>query len=385
MNSDSSAPNSFSVPRRIRVGVIFGGRSVEHEVSLVSALSVMNALDKTKYEVVPIGIAHTGQWLSSGEALELLKKNASLDRETEQLILPDPRKQSLVALDGRASVEKKIDVVFPVVHGTYAEDGTLQGLLELADLPYVGAGVLGSAVGMDKVVQKDLLRQAKIPTTPAVWFFYDEFKSNTKKLIAEMEKKLRYPMFVKPAHSGSSIGISKSHNRKELIEHIEYASQYDWKILVERAVQNAREIECAVLGNEHPDASVPGEIVPSNEFYDYDAKYVDGKSAAVIPAKLPAAIAKKIRTTALAAYRALDCSGMARVDFLVAKKTNKLFLNEINTIPGFTSISMYPKLWEATGLPYAQLLDRLIVLAIERHEQKQRLSTTYRPKNDWYK
>jgi D-alanine-D-alanine ligase len=385
MNSDIPALNSSSLPRRIRVGVIFGGRSVEHEVSLVSAASVINALDKSKYEIVPIGIAHTGQWLSSGEAMKLLKENASIDHETEQLILPDPRKQSLVTMNGGTAVESRIDVVFPVVHGTYAEDGTLQGLLELADLPYVGAGVLGSAVGMDKIVQKDLLRQAKIPTTPAIWFFYNEFRSTPKKLIAEMEKKLRYPMFVKPAHSGSSIGISKSHNQKELLEHIEFASQYDWKILVEKAVPNAREIECAVLGNENPEASVPGEIVPSNEFYDYDAKYVDGKSNVIIPARLPKTVVKNIQRVAITAYRTLDCSGMARVDFLVVKKTNRIFLNEINTIPGFTSISMYPKLWEATGLPYSQLLDRLIALAMERHEQKKKLNTTYQPKNDWYK
>jgi D-alanine-D-alanine ligase len=317
--------------------------------------------------------------------MKLLKENASIDHETEQLILPDPRKQSLVTMNGGTAVESRIDVVFPVVHGTYAEDGTLQGLLELADLPYVGAGVLGSAVGMDKIVQKDLLRQAKIPTTPAIWFFYNEFRSTPKKLIAEMEKKLRYPMFVKPAHSGSSIGISKSHNQKELLEHIEFASQYDWKILVEKAVPNAREIECAVLGNENPEASVPGEIVPSNEFYDYDAKYVDGKSNVIIPARLPKTVVKNIQRVAITAYRTLDCSGMARVDFLVVKKTNRIFLNEINTIPGFTSISMYPKLWEATGLPYSQLLDRLIALAMERHEQKKKLNTTYQPKNDWYK
>ena len=385
MNSDIPALNSSSLPRRIRVGVIFGGRSVEHEVSLVSAASVINALDKSKYEIVPIGIAHTGQWLSSGEAMKLLKENASIDHETEQLILPDPRKQSLVTMNGGSAGESRIDVVFPVVHGTYAEDGTLQGLLELADLPYVGAGVLGSAVGMDKIVQKDLLRQAKIPTTPAIWFFYNEFRSTPKKLIAEMEKKLRYPMFVKPAHSGSSIGISKSHNQKELLVHIEFASQYDWKILVEKAVPNAREIECAVLGNENPEASVPGEIVPSNEFYDYDAKYVDGKSNVIIPARLPKTVVKNIQRVAITAYRTLDCSGMARVDFLVVKKTNRIFLNEINTIPGFTSISMYPKLWEATGLPYSQLLDRLIALAMERHEQKKKLNTTYQPKNDWYK
>jgi D-alanine-D-alanine ligase len=371
--------------KRLRVGVVFGGRSVEHEVSLVSAASVLNALDPKLYEIIPIGIAADGHWLSSGDALKLLKEKTSLERIPEQILVPDPRKRALVGMNGATGIETKLDVIFPVVHGTYAEDGTLQGLLELADVPYVGAGVLGSAVGMDKIVQKQLLLQAKIPVAPMVWFLFDEYKQQQNKLIATMEKSLKYPMFVKPAHSGSSIGISKAHNRKELEEAIGMASQYDWKILVERAVPDAREIECAVLGNDAPEASVLGEIIPSNEFYDYDAKYVDGKSNAVIPAKLPAATAKKIRALALEAFRTLDCSGMARVDFLVSKKTNKFYLNEINTLPGFTSISMYPKLWEATGLAYPKLLDKLIQLALERHAQKSKLQTTYQPKNNWYR
>ncbi|MBF8248450.1 MAG: D-alanine--D-alanine ligase, partial [Bacteroidetes bacterium] len=322
---------------KLRVGVVFGGRSAEHEVSLVSAASVMNALDKEKYEIIPIGISPEGRWLSSGEALKLLKEKSSLDNQPEHLIVPDPRKKALVPLDS-ANQPQSVDVLFPVLHGTFGEDGTIQGLFELADIPYVGAGVLGSAVGMDKVVQKELLRQAKIPVTPSMWFLFHEFAKNEKKLILEAEKKLRYPMFIKPANLGSSIGISKAHKRKELIEAIRLAGEYDRKILVEKGIEGAREIECSVLGNDDPIASVPGEVIPSNEFYDYDAKYVDGKSAAVIPAKLPMAVTKKVQQLAAQSFKVLDCSGMARVDFLISKKTNKVYLSEINTIPGFTSI-----------------------------------------------
>jgi D-alanine-D-alanine ligase len=374
-----------SIPKRIRVGVIFGGRSVEHEVSLVSAVSVINALDKNKYEVIPIGIASTGQWLSSNETLRLLKEKKSIELEQEQLLIPDPRKQSLVAINDGGGVGEVIDVIFPLVHGKFGEDGSLQGLLELADLPYVGPGVLGSAVGMDKVIQKELLIRAKIPTALSTWFTIEEYKARHNKIITEIEQKLKYPLFVKPSNSGSSIGINKAHNRKELLGSIDSATQFDRKILVEQGVNNAREIECGVLGNDQPFASIPGEIVPSNEFYDYDAKYVDDKSNAIIPAKLPNAVVKKIKHYALTAFRILDCAGMARVDFLVTKKTNRIFLNEINTIPGFTSISMYPKLWQASGLSYSELLDKLIQLAIERHEAKTKLKTTYQPKNDWYR
>jgi D-alanine-D-alanine ligase len=371
--------------KRIRIGVIFGGRSVEHEVSLVSAASVISALDKEKYEVIPIGIAHTGQWLSSHDALKLLKEHSAIENEPEQFLVPDPRKQALLMMNGGSEKEKPLDAIFPVVHGTYAEDGTLQGLLELADIPYVGAGVLGSAVGMDKVIQKELLRQAKILVTPSVWFLYSNYQQQQKKIIPNIERTLRYPMFIKPANSGSSIGISKAHTRKELLAAIELAAQYDRKILVEQGVKKAREIECSILGNDHPEASLPGEVIPSNEFYDYDAKYVDEKSAVVIPAKLPKSILKKIQNIAIQAFRVLDCSGMARVDFLVTKRTNKIYLNEINTIPGFTSISMYPKMWQASGLSYPALLDKLIQLALERHSAKKKLHTAYQPKNDWYK
>ena len=375
------------MPSRLRIGVIFGGRSAEHEVSLVSATSVINALDKEKYDVVPIGISPEGRWLSSAEALRLLKEKTNITNLPEHVFVPDPHHKALMAINAEvsSSSSKPVDVIFPLIHGTFGEDGTIQGLFELADIPYVGAGVLGSAVGMDKVIQKQLLKQAKIPVTPDHSFLFEQYRSNPKSHIAAIEKNLRYPLFVKPPNLGSSVGISKAHNRKELADAIELAGQYDRKILVEQGVKNAREIECSVLGNDQPTASIPGEIIPSNEFYDYDAKYVDGKSKAEIPAKLPKPIIKKIQSYAIAAFSALDCAGMARVDFLVARSTNRIFLNEINTLPGFTSISMYPKLWQASGLPYAQLLDKLIELAIQRHSAKSRLKTTYQPKNEWYK
>ncbi len=372
---------------RLRIGVLFGGRSAEHEVSLVSATSVINALDKKKYDVVPIGISPEGRWLSSAEALKLLKEKTSIVDLPEHVFVPDPHHKALMAINTEvsSSESKPVDVIFPLIHGTYGEDGTIQGLFELADIPYVGAGVLGSAVGMDIVIQKQLLKLAKIPVTLDCSFLYEQYKSNRKSHIATIEKTLRYPLFVKPPNLGSSVGISKAHNRKELMEAIDLAGQYDRKILVELGVKNAREIECSVLGNDDPVASIPGEIIPSNEFYDYDAKYVDGKSRAEIPARLPKAVVKKIQDYAVAAFRVLECAGMARVDFLVGKSTNKIFLSEINTLPGFTSISMYPKLWQASGLSYPKLLDKLIELAVDRHVAKAKLKTIYQPKNAWYK
>ena len=373
------------VDRKLRVGIIFGGRSVEHEVSLVSAGSVINALDASKYEIVPIGISPDGRWLSSADALRLLKDKHPLDREPELLVVPDPRKQSLVELNSTTQGGPSLDVIFPVVHGTFGEDGALQGLLELADIPFVGAGVLGSAVGMDKAMQKEVLRHAKLPVTPSIWFLSSEFEKSPSRMVRKLEGTLRYPMFVKPSNSGSSIGISKAHDRKELVVAVRLAADFDRRILVEKGVTNAREIECSVLGNDDPEASIPGEIIPSNEFYDYDAKYVDGKSQSLIPAKLPRATVRKIQRIAIDAFRILDCAGMARVDFFVTRKTNRVFLNEINTIPGFTSISMYPKLWQASGLSYSALLDRLIQLALERHAQRKQLRTRYQPRTDWYR
>ena len=373
--------------KKIRVGVIFGGRSVEHEVSLVSATSIMKALDPGRYEVVPIGITKEGRWLSSAETMHLLKSGGREDREPERILLPDPTKRSLMQLHERSidSGGKPLDVIFPVIHGTYGEDGTIQGLFELANIPYVGAGVLGSAVGMDKVVAKQLFERAGLPVTKYTWFFWKSYRSDSKSILKKIEKKLGFPCFVKPANLGSSVGITKAHNAEELDSGIEEASSFDRKILVEVGVRNARDIECSVLGNDDPRASIPGEIVPSNEFYDYDAKYVDGKSRAIIPAKLPETIVRKVQRYAVAAFRAVDGAGMARVDFLVQKKTNRTYLNEINTIPGFTPISMFPKLWEASGIPYPKLLDMLIELALERHRDKSKLRTRYNPKADWFR
>lgn len=372
--------------KKIRVGVLLGGRSVEHEVSLVSAASIIRGLDPEKYEVFPIGITPDGRWLSSADAIALLTDKSSIDNLPERVILPDPRKQGLVEINNsEARSIQGIDVVFPILHGTFGEDGTVQGLLELADVPYVGAGVLGSAVGMDKVIQKQVLESAKIRVAQGISFSSSDFEQDEKKIVERIEEELQYPCFVKPSNTGSSIGISKAHDRKELIEAIRLAVEYDRKVIVEKSIEKAREIECSVIGNDKPAASALGEIIPSNEFYDYDAKYVDGKSTAIIPADLPKWVVRKIQYIACKAFKILDCAGMARVDFLVQGNGAKIYLNEINTIPGFTSISMFPKLWEASGLSYADLLDKLIHLALERHEAKSKLKRTYQPKKEWYK
>jgi D-alanine-D-alanine ligase len=372
------------MPSRIRIGVIFGGRSSEHQVSLVSAASVMHALSPDRYEVVPIGITPDGRWISSASVLGLLKGGGVPATQPEHTLLPEPGRQGLIAAGSGVSDPIRLDVIFPVLHGTFGEDGTMQGLLELADIPYVGAGVLGSAVGMDKIVQKQLFEQAAIPVPRYCWFYSAAVREAPRKAVAVVERRLRYPVFVKPANTGSSVGISKAHDRKEVLRAFEDAVQYDRKVIVEQGIPGVREIEVSVLGNDDPEASVPGEIIPSNEFYDYDAKYVDGKSTAVIPAKIPKASAQKVREYAVRAYCAIDCAGMARADFLMAKRTGRIYLNELNTIPGFTAISMYPKLWEASGLSYPDLLDRLIQLAIERHRQTRSLRRTYNPSRAWY-
>jgi D-alanine-D-alanine ligase len=372
------------MPSKIRIGVIFGGRSSEHQVSLVSAASVMHALPPDKYEVVPIGITPDGRWISSASVLGLMKEGGVPATQPEHTLLPEPGRQGLIGASSGVSDPIRLDVIFPVLHGTFGEDGTMQGLLELADIPYVGAGVLGSAVGMDKIVQKQLFEQAAIPVPRYCWFYSSAVKEAPGKAVAAVERRLRYPVFVKPANTGSSVGISKAHDRKELRRAFEDAVQYDRKVIVERGIRDVREIEVSVLGNDDPEASVPGEIIPSNEFYDYDAKYVDGKSTAVIPARIPRASSQKVREYAVRAYRAIDCAGMARADFLMARRTGRIYLNELNTIPGFTAISMYPKLWEASGLSYPDLLDRLIQLAIERHRQTRALRRTYNPSRAWY-
>ncbi len=372
--------------KKIRVGVIFGGRSAEHEVSLVSAASIIKALDKRKYEIIPIGITPSGTWVSGPQVLALMKRRAPMGHLPACTLTADPSMPGLSPVHGsrRAGRRQKLDVVFPVLHGTFGEDGTIQGLLELAGIPYVGAGVLGSAVGMDKIVTKQLCEHAGIPVAPYLWFVNDRAGRKMRAMVPLIEQRLGYPAFVKPSNSGSSVGISKAHNRKELIAAIALAGAYDRKILIERGIERSREIEVSVLGNDEPVASVPGEIISSNEFYDYDAKYVDGKSRAVIPAALPRAVSRRVMDCAVRSYRAIDGAGMARVDFLVTKRSNAVYFNEINTIPGFTSISMYPKLWEASGIPYSRLLDRLIALALERHRTNLRLKRGFRPKSNWF-
>jgi D-alanine-D-alanine ligase len=393
---------------KLRVGILFGGRSGEHEVSLLSAASVLNAIDKTKYEVVPIGITKDGRWLTAEHAERLLKgeKDASVpatpathlragDPETtpgaavlatgESVVVPpEPtrRDAGLAPFQTDANLRRasdraiNVDVIFPVLHGTFGEDGTIQGLLELADIAYVGAGVLGSAAGMDKDIMKSLFRAAGLPIVKHVSILRGQFEREPKKVQKLVESKLKYPVFVKPANLGSSVGISKAHDGKELGPAIVEAAKFDRKIVIEEGVggkkNRAREIECAVLGNDDPKASVAGEIIPCKEFYDYDAKYLSEGSEAVIPAKLTKAEMKTVQRLAIAAFQAVDCTGLARVDFLVDPKSRKIFVNEINTMPGFTAISMYPKMWVASGVPYSELIDRLIRFGIERHEDKKR-------------
>jgi D-alanine-D-alanine ligase len=394
--------------KKLRVGILFGGRSGEHEVSLLSAASVFNAIDKDKYEVVPIGITKEGHWVTAADAERLLRGEfahheerhlragdpettpaaAVLANGESVVVPPEPQQHggSLTAFQTDASSHAltrrvsdraiNVDIVFPVLHGTFGEDGTIQGLLELADMPYVGAGVLGSAAGMDKDIMKSLFRAAGLPIVKHVTILRGDWDTNPKKVEKLVASKLKYPVFVKPANLGSSVGISKAHNREELGPAIADAAKFDRKIVIEEGVggkkHKAREIECSVLGNDRPEASIPGEIVPSKEFYDYDAKYLDEGSELIIPAKLKKAETNKVQQLAIAAFKAVDCSGLARVDFLMDPKTRKIYLNEINTMPGFTAISMYPKLWAATGLPYPKLIEKLIELGIERHEDKKK-------------
>jgi D-alanine-D-alanine ligase len=367
------------VTKKIRLGILFGGRSGEHEVSLTSAASVLKALDPDKYEIVPIGITREGRWRIGSGALKLLP--AVLEGGKPVTPSVDPTGPKLLALDASsasADSAPQVDVIFPVLHGTFGEDGTVQGLLELADVPYVGAGVLASAVGMDKDIMKRLFRDAGLPVVPWELVLRRDWERDSTVVRKRIEKRLRYPLFVKPANLGSSVGISKVHNARELPAAMDLGAQYDRKILVEKAVQ-AREIECSVLGNDSPEASLPGEVVPVNEFYDYEAKYIKEGSELIIPAKLTARQTKRVQELAVRAFQAIDCAGMARVDLLLDRRTGKIFVNEINTIPGFTPISMYPKLWEASGLPYPKLLDRLIELALERQREKTRTRFHYEP------
>ena len=354
--------------KRLRVGVLFGGRSGEHEVSLASAASVIRGLDPDKYEAVPIGITKDGHWLVGEGAIKMLPEILKGGRRV--MLTADPTEAALVPLD-RGAGAQRFDVIFPVMHGTFGEDGTIQGLLELADIPFVGAGVLGSAIGMDKDVAKRLCQEAGIPVVPWITVHRWRWEKEPAAVQADIEAEFPYPVFVKPATLGSSVGMTKAHSSEELGPALDFACEYGLKILVEKAV-SAREIEVSVLGNNDPQASVPGEIVPHREFYDYAAKYLEDGTQLVIPAELKPAQVTKIKTLAVSAFRTLELSGMARVDFFLEKKGGRIFLNEVNTIPGFTSISMYPKLWEASGIAFRDLIDKLIDLALEVHREKAR-------------
>jgi D-alanine-D-alanine ligase len=386
--------------KKLRVGILFGGRSGEHEVSLLSAASVLKAIDRKKFDVVPIGITKDGHWLAAGDARHLLDGDQSpvaerlragdpeatpgaklLQEGIPTLLAPEPAEtRAELALGGGRPVKApaaNLDVVFPVLHGTFGEDGTIQGLFDLAGIAYVGSGVLGSAAGMDKDVMKRLFAQARLPIVKHVTLLRAEWEKQPQKAIRQVEAALKYPVFVKPANLGSSVGISKAHDRKELGPALTLAAKYDRKLIVEQGVggkkAKARELEVAVLGNDSPQASVVGEIIPGKEFYDYEAKYLSEGSVPVIPAKLTRAEAKQIREMAVAAFKACDLSGLARVDFLMEPDGKKrIYLNEVNTMPGFTRISMFPKLWEATGVPYTELISRLIELGLERHGEKSR-------------
>jgi D-alanine-D-alanine ligase len=358
--------------QKLRVGILFGGKSGEHEISLRSARSILAAIDRKKYDVVELGIDNQGKWLTGPAARKLI--GASVAPTTA-------RQTSLALAAANPAAGTGLDVVFPILHGTFGEDGTIQGLFELADIAYVGSGVLGSAAGMDKDAMKRMFAAAALPQTPHVTLLRSEWRADPKRCTRTIEKSLQYPLFVKPANLGSSVGISKVKARADLATAMDLAAGFDRKLVIEQGVGGPgvkpRELEVAVLGNDAPEASVVGEIVPAKEFYDYEAKYeLNGadESVSIIPAKLSAADAKKIRSMAIAAFRACDCSGLARVDFLMAPRRNgrgnEIVLNEINTMPGFTSISMYPKLWQASGLGYSALIDRLLTLALERHREK---------------
>jgi D-alanine-D-alanine ligase len=351
--------------KKLHVAVLFGGRSGEHEVSLMSARSVLSVLDPAKYEVTQIGITHEGKWLTGEDVLGKFE-SGRLNGLEHFVLSPD------------LSDASPVDVFFPVLHGTFGEDGTIQGLFELADVAYVGAGVVGSSVGMDKGVFKDVMVANNIPVVDTLLVLRAEIENDMNVVIQRAEKIGQDPLFTKPANLGSSVGVTKCRNRSDLQEGLMEAASFDRRVLIQKGIGNAREIEVSVLGNDHPTASVCGEVLPSREFYSYESKYIDGTSGLVIPAQLPDEISECIRQYAVRAYKAIDCAGMARVDFFVEKETNRIYLNELNSIPGFTKISMYPKLWEASGLPYPNLVDRLIELAMERKAERDRTLHTYR-------
>ncbi len=371
---------------KIRLGVIFGGRSGEHEVSLMSARSVLSAIDPVKYSVTQIAITHDGAWLVGDNLLEAMIQ-ADYGALQSAALLPDPTRKGLFSITQAGESQAmelltELDVVFPVLHGTYGEDGALQGLLEMMDVAYVGAGVLGSALGMDKGVFKDVMCANQIPVVESIIVLRREIQEDISAVVQRAMGLAAFPLFVKPANLGSSVGITKCMSPSDLVEGLLDAARFDRRVLIERGV-NAREIEVSVLGNDQPQASIPGEIIPSREFYSYEAKYIDEASRLIIPAPLSQAVSERLQELAVRAYRAVDCSGMARVDFLLEKSASEatrsgLYLNEINTIPGFTKISMYPKLWEASGMAYPALIDRLIELALERKAERDHTERRFR-------
>jgi D-alanine-D-alanine ligase len=384
--------------KRLRVGVLYGGRSGEHEVSLASAAAVFAHLDRTRYEPIPIRIEKDGRWsiaerppatMSAGEVIEQARLEAARPPRPgrEVHLVAHPSAETILSIDRppatRSNEDSRVtvtglnlDVIFPVLHGPFGEDGTIQGLLELANVPYVGSGVLASAVGMDKGMMKVVFAAHGLPVCAYSVVRAHDWDAQRGAVLETLARELGYPLFVKPANLGSSVGISKAKDEASLAAAMDLARTFDRRIIVEAAVPEAREIECAVLGNDAPEPSVPGEVIPSREFYDYEAKYIDSASQTVIPADLAPADTEAVQRMAVAAFTALDCAGMARVDFLLSRTDGRIFLNEINTIPGFTTISMYSKMWEASGVPYAELLDRLIALALERHAQRQQLRTS---------
>jgi len=367
--------------KKIRVGIIFGGRSGEHEVSFCSASSIIKAIDKGKYTVVPIGITKEGRWISPQDS-ELALQSGKIDGKNTVILLNDSFSKSLVCIDNNQKLDKssaleKLDVIFPALHGPYGEDGTVQGLLELANIPYVGAEVAASAISMDKELMKTIFKQKNLPVLKWMTIKRKEWQKDKEKILSLIQNNFEYPLFVKPTNLGSSVGITKVHKKEELEKAIDLASSYDRKILIEQGLEEVREIECGVLGNDEPRASVVGEVKPAGEFYDYDSKYIDERTQLIIPADLPDEVSQEVQRIALRAFKAVDAAGMARVDFFVSKKENKIYLSEINTIPGFTSTSMYPRLWEASGISYPELIDRLIQLALERHQDKKQNKISY--------
>jgi D-alanine-D-alanine ligase len=376
--------------KKLRVGVIYGGRSGEHEVSIASAAAVVQNLDAQRYEPIPIRIEKDGRWViadrlpaSSSAADVIAEQSTQVGRlgrgGREAHLLAHPGEDQIMTIERGANTAVTglgLDVVFPVLHGPHGEDGTVQGLLELANIPYVGAGVLASAVGMDKAVARLVFAARGLPQVKYLVVLRRDWISAPERITADVRSQLGYPVFVKPANLGSSVGISKAKHESELAAAIDLAAAFDRKVVIEAAVPNAREIEIAVLGNDKPEISEPGEVVPSREFYDFEAKYLDDSSKVIVPAELPPAVTAEVKRLAIEAFRSIDCAGMARVDFLMDRGTGTLYVNEINTIPGFTTISMYSKMWEASGVSYPELLDRLIALALERHTEKQELRTS---------